>query len=57
MKSKENNHAYYCKKCGNKLKRQKTGIMMRTEIQRIDDPYDGGYKELVFRYCECLAKK
>jgi len=47
----------YCSKCGKKLKKYKSGIMIRTEHRPIDEPYDGGYESLVFKFCKCQQEK
>lgn len=57
METKEKNPKDYCYKCGKKLKNHKTEIMLRTEHQPIDEPYDGGYKPLVFKFCKCWQDK
>jgi hypothetical protein len=57
MKTKEKNPKDYCHKCGKKLKSVKTDIMLRVESQPIDEPYDGGYKPLVIKFCSCWQDK
>ena len=46
-----------CTKCGHKLKSVKTDIMLRTQMQPIDEPYDGMYKPLVFTFCPICDKQ
>lgn len=42
-----------CGKCGKKLKKLETGLKVRTESSRPDDPYDGDYDNIYIYFCPC----
>ena len=43
----------YCTKCGRKMIRTKTDIMVRAALSNPEDPYDGPYKPVYFYFCKC----